>query len=97
MEFQAGASPSAADASENPSMVQPETACGDVAVTPSLDTARISQWMADEGYINKTLADELQTSQRAVSSMRNAGKCHGDRLATKLANLMKCNREELYR
>jgi len=63
----------------------------------SLDTAHIRRWMADEGYDNRTLAAKLQATPRAVSSMRNAGKAHGRKLVNKLANLMNCERDDLYR
>jgi hypothetical protein len=96
-EPKAHGNPKAAAGPEDPSLARPETTPEDVSVTQSLDTARIIKWMDDEGYTNETLAEKLHTSPRAVSSMRNAGGMHGDKLVTKLANLMNCDPDDLYR
>jgi DNA-binding Xre family transcriptional regulator len=63
---------------------------------PKLDVVRIENFINDEGYDNKTLATALKISLRAVSSLRNGGKSHGVKALTKLANLMKCDVEDLY-
>jgi hypothetical protein len=65
-------------------------------VVPKLDVGRIGEWMDDESYDNKGLAAALNISPRAVSSLRNGGKNHGARALAKLANLMKCEVEDLY-
>jgi predicted XRE-type DNA-binding protein len=64
---------------------------------PQLDTAKISQWIEDEGYTNPTLATALHTTQRTVTSMRNNGRFHGADAVKKLANLMGCDTIDLYR
>jgi hypothetical protein len=61
-----------------------------------LDTTRIRMWMEDEGWTNPTLAKKLNTSERAVSSLRNNGTYHGKDVITKLATLMKCDPSDLY-
>jgi hypothetical protein len=65
--------------------------------SPKLDSSRINKWIDDQGYDNETLAQQLKASRRATSSMRNNGKHHGRKLVTKLANLMDCDPEDLYR
>jgi hypothetical protein len=77
----------ALNASDNPEMV-PQA--------PRLNAEMITKWMSDEGYINDMLAIRLRVSVRTVSSMRNNGKYHGSDAITKLANLMKCDIEDLY-
>jgi hypothetical protein len=56
----------------------------------------IRKWMKDEGYNNKELANALNISARAVSSLRNNGDYHGDDAITRLANRMKRDVEDLY-
>jgi plasmid maintenance system antidote protein VapI len=56
----------------------------------------ISAWMDKEGWINKTLAQKLHLSERAISSLRNNGSYHGLDAITRLANLMGRNPEDLY-
>lgn len=63
---------------------------------PKLDFGRISEWMNYENYDNELLAAALKISPRAVSSLRNGGKNHGRKALKKLANLMKCDVEDLY-
>jgi hypothetical protein len=63
---------------------------------PKLNVDLISKWMGDEGYDNKELAAALKISVRAVSSLRNDGDYHGDDAVTRLANLMKRDKEDLY-
>jgi hypothetical protein len=63
---------------------------------PKLNVDLISKWMEDEGYDNKELAAALKISVRAVSSLRNDGDYHGDEAVTRLANLMKRDKEDLY-
>ena len=52
--------------------------------------------MLDEGYRNKDLAAQMKVSPRTISSILNDGKYHGLDAVTKLANLMKCDVEDLY-
>jgi hypothetical protein len=89
--------PGAVASTEDPSFARSETTPEAGSVTPRLDTARIIKWMDDEGYTNETLAGKLHTSPRAISSVRNAGGMHGEKLVTKLANLMNCDPDDLYR
>jgi len=62
-----------------------------------LDTARIKTWMKGEGLRNADLAKELKLSDRAVRSLRNNGRCHGEDAVNKLASKMGLEDEtELY-
>ena len=63
---------------------------------PRLYVELIGKWMQDEGYKNEELAARLNISIRSVSSLRNNGDYHGDDAVIKLANLMKCDAEDLY-
>jgi DNA-binding Xre family transcriptional regulator len=63
---------------------------------PKLNLARIGKFIEDEGYKNDDLAGQLGISLRAVSSLRNDGEYHGADALTKLANLMKCEVEDLF-
>jgi hypothetical protein len=55
---------------------------------PPLNVSLIEAWIEAEGWINKTLAQKLKISERAVSSIRNNGSYHGAEAVTKLANLI---------
>jgi transcriptional regulator with XRE-family HTH domain len=63
---------------------------------PLLNVTLIEAWIEVEGWINKTLAQKLKISERAVSSIRNNGNYHGADAVTKLANLMGRDPEDLY-
>jgi hypothetical protein len=63
---------------------------------PILNVEMIKAWIEGEGWINETLAQKLQISERAVSSMRNNGNYHGADAVTKLANLMGRDPGDLY-
>jgi hypothetical protein len=63
---------------------------------PILDVELINQWIEAEGYSNDELKLALKTSARTISSMRHNGRLHGRHAVTKLANLMKCDPEDLY-
>lgn len=63
---------------------------------PTLKVAFIREWMHEEGWDNKTLADELKVSERVVSSILNNGAYHGSTAVTKLANLMGRDVIDLY-
>jgi hypothetical protein len=69
---------------------------GGEAKEPKLRVTLIKDWMDDEGWTNKTLAQRLKISERAVSSIRNNGEYHGSEAVTKLANLMGKDPLELY-
>jgi hypothetical protein len=64
--------------------------------TPVLNVGLIKAWMNDEGWTNEALARELKISERALSSLRNNGDYHGIDAVTKLANLMRRDRADLY-
>jgi hypothetical protein len=66
------------------------------SAVPRLNVELISKWMEEECYDNKELATALKISVRAVSSLRNDGDYHGDEAITRLANLMKRDKEDLY-
>jgi hypothetical protein len=68
----------------------------EVPLRAVLNVSLISAWMVEEGWTNKTLAEKLQMSERAISSLRNNGCYHGVDAITKLANLMGRDPEELY-
>ncbi len=68
----------------------------EVPLRTVLNVSLISGWMGEEGWINKTLAEKLHMSERAISSLRNNGCYHGVDAITKLANLMGRDPEELY-
>ena len=68
----------------------------DTPVQRKLNLALISKFIEEEGYTNDDLATELNISSRAVSSLRNNGEYHGAGAFTKLANLMKCEVEDLF-
>jgi hypothetical protein len=61
-----------------------------------LNVELIGEWMSTEGYDNKELADALNISIRAISSMRNNGDYHGQDAVTKLANLMNRDVDDLF-
>lgn len=61
-----------------------------------LNLPLIDRWVKDNGYSNTDLMVELKLSDRAISSLRNNGNLHGRHAITKLANLMKCDPEDLY-
>jgi hypothetical protein len=63
---------------------------------PVLNVEFIKTWMNDEGWTNETLAQELNISERALSSLRNNGEYHGKDAVTKLANLMGRDVADLY-
>ncbi len=65
-------------------------------LAPGLRKDLIIDWMEDEGWTNKTLAQRLDLSERVISSMRNNGKYHGKDAVTKLANLMERDPIDLY-
>lgn len=73
--------------------VQPELSMPDKC---KLNLALIGKFIEDEGYKNDDLAAELGISPRAVSSLRNDGEYHGRDALTKLANLMKCEVDDLF-
>src|ERR1019366_1179606 len=74
-----------------------ETPTEPVAGPPAvLNVSLISAWIGEEGWINKTLAEKLQVSERAISSLRNNGSYHGMEAITKLANLMGRDPDDLY-
>ena len=52
--------------------------------------------MNEEGWNNETLAQKLDISERAISSIRNNGEYHGLDAVTKLANLMGRDPGDLY-
>lgn len=62
----------------------------------TLNVELIGNWIQEEDYSNKELAEKLNISERAVSSLRNNGKSHGREAVTKLANLMKRDVDDLY-
>jgi len=61
-----------------------------------LNLARIGKFIEEEGYKNDDLAAQLHISLRAVSSLRKDGEYHGGDALIKLANLMKCEVEDLF-
>jgi hypothetical protein len=61
-----------------------------------LNVELIKAWINEESWTNATLAEELNISERVVSSLRNNGAYHGVEAVTKLANLMKREPDELY-
>ena len=63
---------------------------------PKLNLELVGKFIEDEGYKNDDLAAELGISLRAVSSLRNDGEYHGRDALTKLANLMKCEIDDLF-
>jgi DNA-binding Xre family transcriptional regulator len=72
---------------------QPESS---VPNKQKLNLGLIGKFIEDEGYKNDDLAARLGMSLRAVSSLRNDGEYHGAEALTKLANLMKCEVEDLF-
>jgi DNA-binding Xre family transcriptional regulator len=72
--------------------VQPELSAPS---KPKLNLELISKFIDEEGYKNDDLATQLNISPRAVSSLRNDGEYHGAEALTKLANLMKCEVDDL--
>jgi hypothetical protein len=68
----------------------------DTSVQRKLNLALIGKFIEEEGYTNDDLATKLNISSRAVSSLRNDGDYHGAAAFTKLANLMKCEVEDLF-
>lgn len=63
---------------------------------PMLNVEFIKAWMNEEGWTNETLAQKLDISERAISSIRNNGEYHGLDAVTKLANLMGRDPGDLY-
>jgi hypothetical protein len=61
-----------------------------------VNDGKIRAWMNTEGYDVPTLAQELDSSERALRSLLNNGDYHGKKLLTKLANLMGCDVLDLY-
>jgi hypothetical protein len=66
----------------------PEPAPPRVECRFPLDVQRIKAWMEAEGYDGPQLAEVLHLSERAISSMLNAGTYHGRKAVNKLANRM---------
>jgi len=70
---------------------------GAIGSTRRLNLEVIEKWFTDEGYTNKDLAAQLNTSERVISSIRNEGKYHGRDVLTRLANLMNRDVDDLYK
>ncbi len=88
-----GLGPSGSTGTDAGASVQPVLDAPDKS---KLDLKRISKFIEEEGYKNDDLAAVLGISSRAVSSLRNDGVYHGAGALTKLANLMKCDLEDLF-
>ena len=56
---------------------------------PLLNVSLIEAWMEHEAWINKTLAQKLHISERAVSSIRNNGNYHGAESSSGLVSASK--------
>jgi hypothetical protein len=87
---------SGVDPARHPPAVESPDAAGREKRMPELNVALIKAWMDEESWTNKTLAQKLTISERAVSSMRNNGRYHGKDAVTKLANVMGREPIDLY-
>jgi hypothetical protein len=67
-----------------------------VAARERLNVKMIRDWIFEEGWTNQTLAKELNTSERTISSIRNDGSYHGLDILTKLANRMNKDVSDLF-